>query len=96
MKVSCKWPPDLILWLGALQPELVAICHVARTDGRGGRTWEQKRYQILSPKSLLQVLWHPRKTFPLPALLQPHEWRFRQWAYLDSRVRHSLRMTPIA
>jgi hypothetical protein len=93
MKLNPRQPPDLVLWLGSLQPELVAICHEPKSDGREG-LWRVRRYQILSARSLLQVLWQPRNTFPMPALLEPHEWRFRQWAYLN-HLRHSTRMIPL-
>jgi hypothetical protein len=94
MKFNSRQPPDLVLWLGALQPELLAICHERRPDGREGE-WHVRRYQVLSARALLQVLWQPRSTFPRPSLLKPHEWRFRQWAYL-SHLRHSTRMIPLA
>lgn len=96
MTVNVQPPPDVVLWLSALQPELLAICHEPASEAREGEpSWQVRRYQIVSARSLLQVLWQPRKTFPRPSLLRPHEWRFRQWAYLHE-LRHSLRMIPLA
>lgn len=70
------------------------MCHEPDGGREGEPRWIVRRYRVLSARSLLPLLWHPRQTFPMPGLLRPQEWQLRQWAYLRP-VRYSLPMIPL-
>jgi hypothetical protein len=70
MRVNARQPPYLVLWLGALQRELLAIGHEPRSDGCEEK-WQVRRWPILSARRL-QVLWQSRATFQMPTLLKAH------------------------